>query len=764
MKEDRRIRMDKRKRIFTFIMVFTLMLGLLVPGGKEVQAAAAPVISWNYTVDGDYVTLRFTGSNFTNIMQLGLEITYEDSFLSLADYDDTTLTGQVDGVHPTLDDSESGQITFSVFTNDGALSFAQSEILKLTFRSQFAGKKALLFGLKVTECKDNTGTEVSTQYNNSCMIYDVGKDEEQSYDCGLVSTTTVPVGDDVDVELYFYQNSGISSGSFDIIYNPEQLKYIGCTSDIAGIRIEDTAADASRVRVSFVADEVVTEVGELFHIHFTPVKGNCTTNVKMENLLLLDDALKEVEMTSNNSVSLQVMEDGAVNCFTLTAPSQVFTGKLFEVNLGISNNEGFHTLDGRLTYDPELFEFVDGAFSPDISGGFGCTINQISDGTVQVQMISSDCLTNNGTIATLHFRAKGASSAFSYMNFEIQENGLEQLIDNNEDRSLTSVPGSCAVQVLEPCTTHIWDSGVVTKKATYTAAGTMTYTCTRCGEVTTKPIAMLTLAKAELTSIENTSSGISLKWKQVSGAAGYQVYRKSGSGSYKKIATINKPTLVSYQDSTVKSGTTYTYQIRAYNSSQTGTAKNSCKQKYLSAVSVSSVENATSGVQLKWKKVTGASGYTVYRKMASGAYKKLTTIKTNKASYTDKTAVNGTKYTYKVVAYSGAYVGVSGNTKTLIRLTTPSISSVTSKTAGTLTVKCRKNAKAAGYQIQISTTSDFKKIAKSAKVSSQKAVSKKFSKLSKGTKYYVRVRTYKKSGSVTYYSVWSSVKNKKTAK
>lgn len=53
---------------------------------------------------------------------------------------------------------------------------------------------------------------------------------------------------------------------------------------------------------------------------------------------------------------------------------------------------------------------------------------------------------------------------------------------------------------------------------------------------------------------------ISLKWAKVSGAASYQVYRKSGSGSY---ALLGTATATEYKDKTAKVDTSYTYRVRA---------------------------------------------------------------------------------------------------------------------------------------------------------------------------------------------------------
>ena len=73
-----------------------------------------------------------------------------------------------------------------------------------------------------------------------------------------------------------------------------------------------------------------------------------------------------------------------------------------------------------------------------------------------------------------------------------------------------------------------------------------------------------------------------------------------------------------------------------------------------------------------------------------------------------------------------------------------------------LTVKWAKDKKASGYQVQVSTDKKFKKNLKAKKISK---TSYTFTKLKTGKKYYVRVRSYKKSGKETLYGSWSKVKS-----
>lgn len=69
-------------------------------------------------------------------------------------------------------------------------------------------------------------------------------------------------------------------------------------------------------------------------------------------------------------------------------------------------------------------------------------------------------------------------------------------------------------------------------------------------------------------------------------------------------------------------------------------------------------------------------------------------------------------------------------------------------------IKWKKKTNIAGYQIQYSTNSKFKKNNKKIKIKNSKTVSKKITGLNPTQKYYVRIRTYKGKK----YSSWSKKK------
>ena len=85
----------------------------------------------------------------------------------------------------------------------------------------------------------------------------------------------------------------------------------------------------------------------------------------------------------------------------------------------------------------------------------------------------------------------------------------------------------------------------------------------------------------------------------------------------------------------------------------------------------------------------------------------------------------------------------------------PSVKSANTAKGKKLTVKWAKDKMALGYYVQISTDKKFKKNVKSK---SLPKTSYTFTKLKTGKKYYIRIRSYKKSGKETLYSAWSKAK------
>ena len=173
------------------------------------------------------------------------------------------------------------------------------------------------------------------------------------------------------------------------------------------------------------------------------------------------------------------------------------------------------------------------------------------------------------------------------------------------------------------------------------------------GILSGKPLPSATRLNAESAGYKE----VKLAWSAVDGVTGYEVYRKTSSSSYKKIATVTNGK-TSYSDTKVTAGTAYTYKVRAYktvNGSQVyGDYSNEASATPALEAPQIIVRNASyNSVTITWNQISGAHGYKVYRstKKDSG-YRAVKTVNDKTTiTCTDKKLSVGTKYYYKVCAF-----------------------------------------------------------------------------------------------------------------
>lgn len=271
-------------------------------------------------------------------------------------------------------------------------------------------------------------------------------------------------------------------------------------------------------------------------------------------------------------------------------------------------------------------------------------------------------------------------------------------------------------------------------------------------------------------SIANVSAGVTVKWEKNDKATGYYIYRSINGGNYSKIATITGNKTVSYTDKdATKNGAKYQYMIAVYKTvgdKKYGSAFSTAKIMYRLKTIMSSVENASTGIKVKWARNTVASGYYVYRSVNGGAFTKIATIKSGTTlSYQDKKATKaGAKYQYKVCPYKTQagvkYDGLLSDVKTTYKIGKPTVSSLKNTAAGKATVKWGKITGASGYEVRYVVGSKKKVI----NVTSGSTLSKVFSSLKKGSTVKVCVRAYKSVNGKKFYSVWSIEKSLKITK
>jgi subtilisin family serine protease len=163
---------------------------------------------------------------------------------------------------------------------------------------------------------------------------------------------------------------------------------------------------------------------------------------------------------------------------------------------------------------------------------------------------------------------------------------------------------------------------------------------------------------------------VSLSWTTPadggSAIKGYKVYRGSTSTSKSLLKTLS--VVNNYEDNSVSNGSTYYYQVTAFNEIGEGARSNEVSAKPVapavpSAPSNLKASNRTSGqINLSWRAPSsiGSSpitGYRIYRGTTAGGETSLVTIG-NTLSYRDMGVTRGTRYYYKVTAINAA--GESG--------------------------------------------------------------------------------------------------------
>lgn len=237
---------------------------------------------------------------------------------------------------------------------------------------------------------------------------------------------------------------------------------------------------------------------------------------------------------------------------------------------------------------------------------------------------------------------------------------------------------------------------------------------------------------------------------------------------------------VTYNGVTLKKGVDYTVSGSAkapgvYTCTVSGKgnfAKVTGKYSYfVNPAKISGLKKASassSAIKLSWTSQGGAAGYQIYAYDTSKKiWSKIGQTSSNSFKVSavylkgKKTALKGaSQYQFRVRAFFtanggkfakyGAYSAI--NVYTLPK--TPAIKKLT-KGKTTLKASWSKDSSVSGYQIYLAENSKFTKGKKSATIKKNKTTSYTFKKLKKRKTYYLRIRSYKKVGSVTYYSAYS---------
>lgn len=255
-------------------------------------------------------------------------------------------------------------------------------------------------------------------------------------------------------------------------------------------------------------------------------------------------------------------------------------------------------------------------------------------------------------------------------------------------------------------------------------------------------------------SVKQTS--LKLRWTSSSGANFYRVFVKS-KGKWKAIKDV---TSTSYNVTGLSAATTYNFAVksgkkqsgRVYLSDSYATVKVKTKTLAASKLVASADEKS---VKLKWSKLSGAKGYSVYQKK-SGSWKIIANLSSSKNSFTVKNLKSSTSYQFavrgictsngkKTYGPASNIVKVKTSVSNKVVLTGSVLSSHSVKLQWT------KAPSATGYRVYRYINGGWET---ETTVNSAKTLSVIVDGLSSDKKYSFRVRAFRKSGSnVKWYDV-----------
>ena len=183
------------------------------------------------------------------------------------------------------------------------------------------------------------------------------------------------------------------------------------------------------------------------------------------------------------------------------------------------------------------------------------------------------------------------------------------------------------------------------------------------------PILFVPIKPSNLSARAVSTSEIELSWDQSGNdKTGFKIYRKSGLGIYSEIAVVDHKTF-KLIDNNLSPGTTYSYQVYAYNNFGTSAVSNtaSATTQFPSMIVVplnmkpaepKALEAEALGitqVQLSWTKGDNyATGFSLERRKSTGIgiFTEIANLGSSVTTYSDTGVVFGNTYQYRIRAYN----------------------------------------------------------------------------------------------------------------
>ena len=166
----------------------------------------------------------------------------------------------------------------------------------------------------------------------------------------------------------------------------------------------------------------------------------------------------------------------------------------------------------------------------------------------------------------------------------------------------------------------------------------------------------------------NATFRIRLRWKEIGGADGYQIWRLDDTGTWKIVKTLgdkgntltnDQGATIAYSNTGLEAGKQYTYKMRAFSIPEDGVkVYGAYSDAYTVAVKPetpkATVTSTKAGrAELSWNAVNGAAGYQIWMaESQNGEYKIVKSVTDGSTAYNKTGLSSGKTYYFKVRAYA----------------------------------------------------------------------------------------------------------------
>ena len=257
-----------------------------------------------------------------------------------------------------------------------------------------------------------------------------------------------------------------------------------------------------------------------------------------------------------------------------------------------------------------------------------------------------------------------------------------------------------------------------------------------------------------VTFIETAGNGsIKLTWAPVDGIRTYNIYRKTGSGSWLLLAA--NVTGTTYNDSNTKNATTYYYSVACTVSGVEVSSyeKTGARMQHFNTPTLISVTNRDGFVELKYGAVDGCTDYKIYRKTGTGPWVILSDEywinSGDTLIYEDHAIASNTKYTYTVRCMDSGLIissGFDSKGKALTYMDVPPLGAMTTPKAKTLRFTWTSVPGATKYIV-------YRKTATTGWVEQTRVTGTTFtqSNLTPGMQYTYTIRAMAADGTISFF-------------